>query len=115
MIENANDNVLVTLLKRGVTKLVEEITEPLVTQDLKLSNNSSYVDAVKKVRHDGRNDTAHSIRLVQDVDPAYETAIKFLEDNISYIFQNHYPNVRKSIEKRIVTASGKQYNALSGN
>jgi len=105
LIRNSGNEVLSDYLKLGIIRLIEEITEPLVTQDLELSGVHAYATAVRRVRDSGRNETSHRVYLAGVIDPAYNTALESMVD-ISKIFEHHFPTARKALEKQIKLLSG---------
>ena len=109
LIEHGDDEFLALSHTRAFIKLVEEVSEPLVTQDLNLANYPSLTSHVTAIRKEGRNQTAHYIGNVNDLTMQYNNAMKFLQQDLRYLFENLYPSVRKSLLSRIRSESGTEY------
>jgi len=96
---------------RGFIRLIE-VTEPLTTQDMNNADSPKYIDLVRKIRRNGRNTTDHMVRLVNDVQPLYQHALSSFKEDLTYLFDNIFPPVRKSLEKKIRAATCQSYEEL---
>lgn len=90
---------------RGFIKMVEEISEPLVTQNLDLAEHVGYTDSIKTIRNDQRNNTTHRIREPHDLDIPYNISKTSLTRELHYVFDNLYPTIRKSLCRKIKKGS----------
>jgi hypothetical protein len=106
MVRDASEDFVVQLLRRGFTKLVEEISEPLMTQKLETGGFQKWTDLVKQVRKKGRNETTHNIRPVEDSQSHFDGAVASLSGDLTHLFEILYSNVRKTVVTRLEAKSG---------
>jgi len=86
------------LYRSAFIKVIEEISEPLVRQELQLANAPQFVELItKKIRHEGRNVTAHSVTDAEHLRELFDVAKNPLEDHLTKLFTHYYPKVRKQL------------------
>ena len=78
--------------QRAFIKLVEEVSEPLVRRDLKVANNSTFVDLItKKIRGEGRNVTAHFVVGDNDMlNYSFQKAMASPHEDLTHLFEKTY-------------------------
>jgi len=101
------------LYRRAFIKVVEEISEPLVRQELQLSNVPQFVELItKKIRNEGRNVTAHSVTDADHLRELFDVAKTSLEDPLTKLFTHYYPKVRKHLCVQIEKKASLSYDNL---
>jgi len=101
------------LYLRAFIKVIEQISEPLVRQELQLANAPQFVELItKKIRHEGRNVTAHSVTDAEHLRELFDVAKNSLEDHLTKLFTHYYPKVRKQLCVQIEKKSSMSYDDL---
>jgi hypothetical protein len=113
-IATTGDKVLADTLRRGVIRLIDEISEPLTDVKLQIEDKFSFGKNLVKIRNEHRNPTTHEIRETDDIIPHYELALQSLHQNMSDLFEKTYPGMRKALLIAVKEKTQKEYEVCLG-